>query len=161
MVMPQHSPAPITQSEHHTKIRVYFEDTDAFGIVYYANYLKYAERARAELLRDAGFLSSELLIQDAIALVVKNVTITYFLPARLDDHLSVKTKFEKIRGASIEAVQIITRRNRELVRLELKIGCMHVPSGKPQRLPEKLIKSLSKVPLNQCNKIDDKRITNG
>src|ERR1700727_2691665 len=76
---------------HLTTFRVYYEDTDAAGIVYYANYLKFAERARTEWLRESGFSQSQLTAQEGIFIMVRRCSIDFLAPARLDDLLEVET----------------------------------------------------------------------
>lgn len=117
-------------------VRVYYEDTDAGGVVYYANYLKFAERARSEMLRHLGIENSVLQEQDGIALVVRKVEAEYFQPARLDDLLDVHLTLDSVRGASMQGSQRIMRGDDVLVRIKIKIGCMKL-SGGPARLPEK------------------------
>ena len=91
---------------HTLSIRVYYEDTDAGGIVYYANYLKFAERARTEGLRDLGFEQDELLEQN-IAFVVKHVEMHNYAPARFNQLLSIETRVVELKGASMTFQQII------------------------------------------------------
>lgn len=119
---------------HRYDVRVYFEDTDAGGIVYYANYLRYAERARTEMLREAGIESSELMARDGIALAVRRCNVDYLRPARLDDMLQVETRVLDVGGASLEAEQVVMRGGKELVRMELKLGCLGA-DGRPARMP--------------------------
>ena len=78
---------PIRAGVHRIPVRIYFEDTDACGIVYYANYLRYAERARSEMFREFGIRSSDLITNMGIALVVRHCSIDYWMPAKLDDIL--------------------------------------------------------------------------
>ena len=75
--------------------RVYYEDTDTGGVVYYANYLKFFERARSEWLRSAGIAQQVLTEQERVMFVVKNATIDYHLPAKLDDQLEISVRVEK------------------------------------------------------------------
>lgn len=117
-------------------VRVYYEDTDAGGVVYYANYLKFAERARSEMLRHLGIENSTLQREDGIALVVRKVEAEYISPAKLDDLLEIHLSLTKVGGASIDGVQWITRGDEVLVRIRIKIGCMKI-SGGAERLPEK------------------------
>jgi len=119
---------------HRYDLRVYFEDTDAGGIVYYANYLRYTERARTEMLRDAGIESSDMMARDGVALAVRRCNVDYIRPARLDDMLHVETRVLDIGGASLEAEQVVKRGAEELVRMELKLGCM-TADGRPVRMP--------------------------
>ena len=116
-------------------VRIYYEDTDAGGVVYYANYLKFAERARSEMLRYLGIENSALQNEHAIAMVVRKVEAEYFQPARLDDVLDVHLTLDKVGGASMQGTQRIMRGGDELVRIKIKIGCMKLTGG-PARLPK-------------------------
>lgn len=118
-------------------VRVYYEDTDAGGVVYYANYLKYAERARTEMLRHLGIESSVLQDQEGLGFVVRRIEADYIQPARLDDLLEVHLSLTKVGGASMQGVQRIVRGGEDLVRIDIKLGCMKL-SGGPARLPEKI-----------------------
>ncbi len=122
---------------HSLALRVYYEDTDAGGVVYYANYLKFAERARTEFLRGLGIESSALMAEDGVALAVRRCTIDFLRPARLDDSIRVDSRLLKVGGATLEAEQVIRRDAETLVRIELKLGCM-TTAGKPVRLPGRL-----------------------
>jgi len=119
---------------HIYPVRVYYEDTDAAGIVYYANYLKYAERARTEMLRDLGTENARLMETEGLAFAVRRCEVDFFKPARLDDLLSVETRLIDVGGASLVADQRVKRDNAELVRMELKLACMSL-DGRPARLP--------------------------
>ena len=119
---------------HVFPLRVYYEDTDAGGIVYYANYLKFAERARTELLRSVGADHTGLMAEDGVAFTVKNCTIDFQQPARLDDALEVHTRFLEVGGASMSAEQVVQRGEEELVRMTVRLACVG-PSGHPARLP--------------------------
>ena len=123
-----------TDGIHIYPVRVYYEDTDAAGIVYYANYLKYAERARTELLRDLGTENARLMETEGLAFAVRRCEVDFFKPARLDDLLSVETRLIDVGGASLVADQRVKRDNAELVRMELKLACMSL-DGRPARLP--------------------------
>ena len=131
---------------HVFPLRVYYEDTDAGGVVYYANYLKYAERARTELLRDLGVEQSELMAGAGLAFAVRSVAVDYLSPARLDDRLEVHSRLEDVRGASLRAEQSIRRGAVELVRLEVRVACMN-RSGRAARLPAGLRAKLEEM----CN----------
>ncbi|MBT4933995.1 MAG: tol-pal system-associated acyl-CoA thioesterase [Rhodospirillaceae bacterium] len=128
---------------HVFPLRVYFEDTDAGGIVYYANYLKYAERARTEMLRTVGIESSKLMDEDNIALTVKTCSLDYLKPARLDEALEVHTCIEKVGGASLSGEQTIKRGEDDLVVIQIKLACMAM-DGKPARLPGPVRSTLDK-----------------
>ena len=119
---------------HIYPVRVYYEDTDAAGIVYYANYLKYAERARTEMLRDLGTENARLMKTKGLAFAVRRCGVDFFKLARLDDLLSVETRLIDIGGASVVADQRVKRDNAELVRMELKLACLSL-DGRSARLP--------------------------
>ena len=122
---------------HIFSLRVYFEDTDAGGIVYYANYLRFAERARTEMLRSAGIESGHLMRQDNVTLTVKTCQVDYQKPAYLDDALEVYSRIIKVGGASLNGEQKIKRNDNELVNIQIKLACMAM-DGKPTRLPNKI-----------------------
>ncbi len=121
---------------HQHTIRVYFEDTDAGRIVYYANYLKYAERARTELLRRLGVESSGLMKEHGVALAVKRCLIDYHKPAVLDDALIVETEVIRVGGASLDLLQTVLRDGKQLVSVNIKLGCLDLTSGKPKAMPD-------------------------
>ena len=127
---------------HCFALRVYYEDTDSGGIVYYANYLRYAERARTEMLRELGVESSRLMRDNNVALAVRWCVVEYLRPAVLDDHLVVETSVLRVGGATLEAVQTVRRQDFDLVRIEIKLGCMSLDGG-AARLPETLRETLS------------------
>src|SRR5690242_20803295 len=104
---PTTSQAPM--ATHRQAIRVYFEDTDAAGIVYYANYLKFAERARTDMLRDLGISHAEMMKRDGLVLVVRRCEIDYLKPARLDDLLTVETTVVELGAASADLRQRVLR----------------------------------------------------
>lgn len=128
---------PRTDAAHTHKIRVYFEDTDAGGMVYYANYLKFAERARTEMLRDAGFNHADMVAQDGLMLVVRRCTAEYHRSARLDDELAVETRVAGLAGASILLDQAVRRGSEILVEITVTIACV-TKEGRATRLPERL-----------------------
>jgi acyl-CoA thioester hydrolase len=127
---------------HHHPIRVYYEDTDAGGIVYYANYLKFAERARTEMLREAGFHHTAMMTGDGIMLAVRRVTADYLRPAKLDDMLDVTTCVTGLGAATVDLDQIIRRNAEELCRVTVTIACVG-RDGRPVRLPVDLRRLLS------------------
>jgi acyl-CoA thioester hydrolase len=123
-------------------LRVYYEDTDAGGMVYYANYLKFAERARTEMLRLAGFDHGGIADRFGIAFVVRDCALSYKRPARLDDLLEVRSRFLEVGGAWLTAEQLICRETMELARLDVRLACM-TGGGKPSRIPRDLRDALS------------------
>jgi acyl-CoA thioester hydrolase len=127
--------AGVPMTTHRQAIRVYFEDTDAAGIVYYANYLKFAERARTDMLRDAGISHAEMMSRDGLVLVVRRCEIDYRKPAKLDDVLTVETEMGKLGGASVELVQRVLRDGDVLAELKVLVVCVG-KDGKPARIPD-------------------------
>ena len=121
-------------SVHVFPMRVYYEDTDAAGIVYYANYLRFAERDRTELLRELGIENTKLMQEQNLAFVVKRCSMEFVKPAKLDDMLAVETRLIDIGGASLTADQRVCRDQTDLVSMELKLACMTM-DGRPSRLP--------------------------
>jgi acyl-CoA thioester hydrolase len=115
-------------------MRVYYEDTDSSGIVYYANYLKFAERARTEMLRDLGTSHTELMARAGLAFTVRRCEVDYLRPARLDDALDVVTRVVGVGGAVLELEQTVIHAGEELARLRIKLACLN-RSGRPARLP--------------------------
>jgi acyl-CoA thioester hydrolase len=131
--LPAASQTPM--ASHRQEIRVYFEDTDAAGIVYYANYLKFAERARTDMLRDRGISHADMMTQDGLVLVVRRCTIDYLKPAKLDDMLTVETAVAKLGGASVDLVQRVLRGGELLAELKVLVVCID-RNGRPARIPE-------------------------
>ena len=125
-------------------IRVYYEDTDVGGIVYYANYLKFIERARTEALRDFGLIQSELVDQFKLIFVVRNIFAEFIKPAKLDDLLKVKTNFKRLGMVSIILVQEIFLNDNKLFSAEVKLGIVDI-MGKPKKLPLELIEKMKNL----------------
>jgi acyl-CoA thioester hydrolase len=119
---------------HIWPIRVYFEDTDAGKIVYYANYLKFTERARTEMLRAMGADHNDMIQQDGLLFVVKNVTIEYHLSAKLDDALEVHTSIVKIGNASLTLQQNVLRAGVPLATSQIVLVCVN-SNSQPCRIP--------------------------
>lgn len=125
-------------------LRVYYEDTDAGGVVYYANYLRFLERARTEWLRQLGCAREELRAQCGWLFVVRRVEADYLHPARLDDLLTVHASVVEVRGASLTFAQRITdEQGRELVRARVRVACVDAQHFRPQRLPLALTEQLT------------------
>ena len=127
------------KGEHYYMLRVYYEDTDAAGIVYYANYLKFAERARTEMIRKLGVEHGQLMSQNNAAFAVRSCDVDYIKPARLDDKLSVITNVNSIAGASVKLNQRVVildndYNETELVRLKLRLACLD-KRQRPMRIP--------------------------
>jgi acyl-CoA thioester hydrolase len=130
---------------HVFPVRVYYEDTDAGGVVYHANYLRFAERARTEMLRQAGIGQAALWAEQGLAFTVRRCEAEFLKPARLDDALEVHTRVLEARGARVEAEQVVKRAGDEIARLRLEIACVD-RQGKPARLPRTLSDAFSASP---------------
>lgn len=124
-------------SEHVFPVRVYYEDTDAGGVVYHSNYLCFAERARTELLRDFGIDHTSLMADDGLMFAVRRCEAEYVKPARLDDALEIRTRCIKASGASFWLEQLVQRAGETLVEMKLRLVCLKA-DGRPARIPEKL-----------------------
>ncbi|NMG43195.1 tol-pal system-associated acyl-CoA thioesterase [Aromatoleum toluvorans] len=126
-------------------IRVYYEDTDAAGVIYYANYLRYCERARTEWLRAAGFEQQALLTEQRMGFVVRSVNGDYLSPGMLDDALHVTTGVETLRGASLVFVQKVMRGDEILFRGRFVIACVDLDRKRPTPLPADMRTKLEKI----------------
>lgn len=122
---------------HDTTIRVYYEDTDAGGIVYHASYIRFAERGRTELLRDNGYLNSTLSKDNDVLFVVRHMDVDYLKPARLDDLLTVSTSIEWMRNSSLLMRQEIKHDNNVLCSLGVTVVAVN-SDGKPTRIPSQM-----------------------
>lgn len=127
---------------HELQVRVYYEDTDAAGIVYYANYLKFAERARTEYLRSLGLDHRTLLSEHDLLFAVRRCVADYIAPARLDDLLTVTTEPTFVRGARLELRQTVERAGSPLVRIEVTLVVLD-RALRPRRLPATLLPLLA------------------
>lgn len=124
-------------------VRVYYEDTDAGGVVYHSNYLNYAERARTEMLRNNGFSQAQLLEQD-IAFVVRKIDIDYRYPAHLDDLLVIRSHIKELKRASLVFCQSIYHDNGKLLsELTVKVACIKLSHQKPCAMPTEIIRKLT------------------
>lgn len=130
---------------HLFPVRVYYEDTDAGGMVYHANYLRYVERARTEMLRVLGIHQRDLTARTGIVFTVYKAEVQYLKSARLDDVLTVETALREIGAASVTVSQVIRRASGEdaedMMRFDAQIACVG-RDGKPARLPAELRSSL-------------------
>jgi len=127
-------------------VRVYYEDTDAGGIVYYANYLKFMERARTEWLRELGFEQDELAEQTGVIFVVRSVNIDYFSPARFNEQLCVTVEVTELGKTHIQCQQQVYRleakaENRRTLLAEAKIGlvCIDKQRFRPKKIPHEMV----------------------
>jgi len=121
-------------------VRVYWEDTDAGGIVYYANYLKFFERARTEWLRSLGLAQSELAAQSGLVFVVADLQLRYAAPARLDDALQIQLRVQDLGAASLQVAQQAWRTDAQgapatlLCEASVRVGCVQSASLRPARI---------------------------
>jgi acyl-CoA thioester hydrolase len=122
-------------SGHRFACRVYFEDTDAAGLVYHANYLRFAERARTEALRDLGVPHAALMTEHGLIFVVRRVKMDYLRASRLDDSLEVITTVLAVGAARAELAQAIRRDAETLVAAEVVLACVRCDDGRPARIP--------------------------
>ncbi len=124
----------VTEPGHVFPCRVYYEDTDAGGMVYYANYLKFAERARSELLRELGTDNASLMAQHGVLFAVRECQVTYHRPAKLDDALEVHTNITMVGRVTLSALQTVRRSDEVIAELVVRLACLDA-SGRPKRLP--------------------------
>ena len=126
-------------------VRVYYEDTDSGGVVYYANYLKFMERARTELLRSVGFEQDQLQQELGIIFAVHSANIQYKKPAKFNDELNVLTSISRIGKASIYFTQSVYQSATEdlLADAEIKIACLNAESFSPQSIPSLITKKIT------------------
>ena len=129
--------------EYYAKFRIYYEDTDSGGIVYYANYLKFFERARTEVLREINVSQFELVNRDNLIFVVMHCDISYKKPAKLDDLIEVKTTVEKIGSTSMTMNQEIFLGDELLNILNVKIVCIDNITKRPKKIPLEIKNKLS------------------
>lgn len=124
-------------TEYRLKLRVYYEDTDAGGIVYHARYFAFAERARAEALRQAGVPHFELVTLHALFFVVRRAEMDYLRPARLDDEITVVTGPWVLGAASVQVRQRFEVAGQTVADLRIKLACVRQPDGRPARIPDR------------------------
>ena len=125
-------------------IKVYYEDTDAGGVVYYANYLKFMERARSEALKSFGFSNKLLIEEDRIFIIVKSCNIDYIKPAYLEDILEIKSTINKITKTSFFMKQKVFKSNDQITDAEIHLVTVDI-KGKPVKIPERLREELKKL----------------
>ena len=127
------------------RFRVYYEDTDAGGVVFYANYLKFIERGRAEYLRDLGFDQGSLAKEKNIVFVVKSLSADYLLPAFLDDMIEVQTTIKSNKNASLVFTQKILslEKNTVLFNAEVKVVSVLKNNLKPCAFPQEILEKLN------------------
>ncbi len=128
---------------HHLDIRVYFEDTDFSGIVYHANYLKFCERGRSDMLRLTGVHHSDLA-GDGIHFVVRHMQCDFRASARIDDVIRVETRPERASGARLVLVQAVKLAEKVLFEAEVTLALIN-GAGRPQRIPPEMMRAMSQA----------------
>ena len=130
---------------HEHNIRVYYEDTDAGGIVYYANYHKFLERARTEWLRDLG-IEQDILLEQSIGFVVKRVEMDNNRPARFNELLRIQSEIVELKRVSLMFKQIIINPDEQcLVSALVRVACVDLSSMKPHAIPAHILGEFSRV----------------
>ena len=124
------------------RLRVYYEDTDAAGIVYYANYLKFIERARTDALIGLGISQTDLRERLGVVFAVREITARFLAPARLEDQLVVITEVAALGGARIDMVQVVHREDAALVECRVALACIG-PGGRAARIPAEVRAALT------------------
>jgi acyl-CoA thioester hydrolase len=119
-------------------VRVYYEDTDAGGVVYYANYLSFMERARTEWLRALGFEQPALAAEHGVLFVVRAVNIDYLKPSRFNDSLQVTVEVVNVGGSRIRFLQRVLRGDEEIVRADVDVVCVNTDTFRPVRVPREM-----------------------
>jgi acyl-CoA thioester hydrolase len=128
---------------HHHPVRVYYEDTDLAGIVYYANYLRFLERGRSEMVRAAGISQLEMKAR-GLVFAVRRVEADYLKPARFEDELIVETRADRLKGASFDMPQRVLRGDEVLLEALVKVVVLN-PEGRATRLPADIRAKLSQI----------------
>jgi acyl-CoA thioester hydrolase len=126
-----------TMTPHLLKVKIYYEDTDAGGVVYHASYLRFAERARTEALRDLGIPHAEMVERYTLMFMVRRCEIDYVRPARVDESLTVVTEALAVRGASVLLQQDIQGAHGTCAVARVRLACVRVGGNKPGRIPDR------------------------
>ncbi|MBV2234868.1 MAG: tol-pal system-associated acyl-CoA thioesterase [Sterolibacterium sp.] len=121
-------------------VRVYYEDTDAAGMVYYANYLRFMERARTEWLRQLGFQQSRMVEEQGVAFVARSAAVDYLKPARLDDQLTIASRVIAVGRAQVTFEQHVLRATQTLASGVIRIACVDPARGRPCAMPADLLR---------------------
>ena len=125
------------------KVKVYYEDTDAGGVVYYANYLKFLERARTEMINSFGLSNNKLLSNHKTAIIVKSCDIKYIKTAKLEDKIKIHSSILSIKRASFFMIQNIKKENQLILTSKIQLVTVDL-LGKPKKIPAELQKQLNK-----------------
>ena len=134
----------LMSKEFKHSIKIYYEDTDAGGVVYYSNYLKFLERARTEMLESIGLSNKKLLEDYKTLIIVKSCNIEYVTPARLEDKIQIYSSIETLNKASFDVIQNIKKNENLIVKAKLKLVTVN-QNGKPIKIPSILEKNLIKI----------------
>ncbi|OPZ77476.1 MAG: Acyl-CoA thioester hydrolase YbgC [Alphaproteobacteria bacterium ADurb.Bin438] len=126
------------------KLRIYYQDTDAEGIIYHSKYLDFGERARTEYLISKGYRQTEMMKKYNMGFVVKNLNITYNKTAGLEDEIVIKTYVEEIKNASFNFKHLFEKDGENLATIDVKVACVDLSSKRPVRIPEDFKKELEK-----------------
>jgi len=135
----------IDQQVFHWPVRVYYEDTDAGGVVYHSQYLNFMERARTEWLRSLGFEQAALRADLNVLFVVHSMQIQFKKSARFDDLLSVETQLTQLRLGSFECAQTVLRDKEILIQAQVKIACVNAETYKPMGIPTQIKRKMESI----------------
>lgn len=135
---------PVTKVRFSSSVRIYYEDTDAQGVVYYANYLKFMERCRTDWLRHIGCDIDEINRRFGIVFAVRSTQVEYFKPARLSDLLTVTVGIIEFRRASFRLEQFVYRDNECLCQSTIRLACLDAVGFDPVALPEPILSEINK-----------------
>lgn len=139
-----HAGVWLDDKTHQLSVRVYYEDTDFTGVVYYANYLKFLERGRTDALRCAGVSHAEILELDPpLGFAVRKINLEYLKPARIDDALMIETRFLAAKGARLVIRQRVMCAGEVLVTADVEAACIDL-EGRPRRLPKTLLERVQR-----------------
>ncbi len=130
-------------SVFHWPVRVYYEDTDAGGVVFYANYLKFFERARTEMLRELGFEQDQLRTEQNLIFVVRSVQVDYLKSAQFNELIDVSAKVTQTKKVSLNFEQTISRDDEVLCTAKIRIACLQADSMSPKKIPDFILQKLS------------------
>jgi acyl-CoA thioester hydrolase len=130
-------------AQHFTwPVRVYHEDTDGAGVVYYANYLRYFERARTEWLRAQGFEQTDVAAQHGVVFVVRSIAVEYLAPARFNDALGISVELGEVGASQIRLKQHVTRGADRLVQAQVRLACVSTAAMKAVKMPFPLLEKI-------------------
>ena len=131
--------------EFKSRFKVYYEDTDIGGVVYYANYLKFVERARTEFLREIGIPHEDIKKKWSVEFVVRSSLIDYIKPAFLDDLLEVRTYCVEVRGASSTLKQVVLKEDTLIVDTTIKIACISMENSRAVKMPSDIRAAFDRI----------------